>query len=277
SRLCAAEGHAGQGAAACSAQHRSAAACHPHVELRTIGASVNGRPIDLVRVGTPSASKRRIWVTARQHPGETMAEWCVEGLLRRLTDPHDPVACKLTQRATLYVVPCVNPDGAVQGLLRTNAAGVNLNRAWEEPDEKTAPEIACVLAAMDATGVDLFLDIHGDEILPYNFFVTNRGLPNFDDRHERMLSKLERAYQRASPDFQTKVGYPPNSPTNVNWSIGARAVGRRFDCVAVTLEQPFKDNADAPVPHTGWSPARALKLGAAFLDAALDVVGVLRD
>ena len=32
---------------------------------------------------------------ARQHPGETMAEWFVEGLLERLLDNADPVARKV--------------------------------------------------------------------------------------------------------------------------------------------------------------------------------------
>lgn len=43
----------------------------------------------------PHGSGPRIWVTARQHPGETMASWFAEGLLERLTDPHDPVARSL--------------------------------------------------------------------------------------------------------------------------------------------------------------------------------------
>ncbi len=43
----------------------------------------------------PRGPGPRIWVTARQHPGETMASWFAEGLLERLTDPHDPVARSL--------------------------------------------------------------------------------------------------------------------------------------------------------------------------------------
>jgi hypothetical protein len=27
-----------------------------------------------------------------------------------------------------------------------------------------------------------------------------------------------------------------------------------FDCLAMTLEMPFKDTADTPVPEIGWSP-----------------------
>lgn len=45
-----------------------------------------------------------VWVLARQHPGESMAEFFAEGLLRRLLDPHDATACKLLREAVFYVV-----------------------------------------------------------------------------------------------------------------------------------------------------------------------------
>ena len=58
----------------------------------------------------------------------------------------------------------MNPDGAVRGHLRTNACGANLNREWcttgeyEAPTLARSPEVLHALAAMDATGVDVFVD-----------------------------------------------------------------------------------------------------------------------
>jgi len=43
----------------------------------------------------------------------------------------------------------------------------------------------------------------------------------------------------------------------------------------MTLEMPFKDNADLPDPIYGWSPERAARLGAASLDAMLAVIDQL--
>ncbi len=40
-----------------------------------------------------------------------------------------------------------------------------------------------------------------------------------------------------------------------------------FGCLAMTLEMPFKDNADMPDTIYGWSPERSMKLGASQLDA----------
>ena len=57
-----------------------------------LGGTVEGRDMNLVTVGMPGDGKKSLWVIARQHPGETMAEWFVEGMLERLLDPADPVA-----------------------------------------------------------------------------------------------------------------------------------------------------------------------------------------
>ena len=44
----------------------------------------------------------------------------------------------------------------------------------------------------------------------------------------------------------------------------------------MTLEMPFKDNANSPDEQFGWSPNRCRKLGASCLDAIYAVLGDLR-
>ena len=100
--------------------------------LSSLGNSLDGRPISLLTIGKDSPHKRKIWLTARQHPGETMAEFAIEGLLQKLLDPSDACARKLLEGAVFYIIPNMNPDGSVRGHLRTNAAGVNLNREWQD-------------------------------------------------------------------------------------------------------------------------------------------------
>jgi len=36
--------------------------------------------ISCVTAGQPGKGKRRVWMIARQHPGESMAEWFIEGI-----------------------------------------------------------------------------------------------------------------------------------------------------------------------------------------------------
>ena len=44
---------------------------------------------------------------------------------------------------------------------------------------------------------------------------------------------------------------------------------------ALTLEMPFKDNADLPDPERGWSGARSRRLGADTLTALLAMLPAL--
>ncbi|MCV5690128.1 M14 family zinc carboxypeptidase, partial [Escherichia coli] len=77
--------------------------------------------MSLLTFGEPEEGKKKIWMIARQHPGETMAEWFMEGMIQRLLDENDTVARALLEKAVLYVVPNMNPDGGIRGHLRTNA------------------------------------------------------------------------------------------------------------------------------------------------------------
>ena len=136
------------------------------VERLAVGTSVQGRDIELLRVRRHPDSHLKLWVIAQQHPGEHMAEWFMEGLIERLQRPDDTEMQRLLEKADLYLVPNMNPDGAFHGNLRTNAAGQDLNRAWLEPSAERSPEVWFVQQEMKHHGVDLFLDIHGDEEIP---------------------------------------------------------------------------------------------------------------
>ncbi len=239
----------------------------PRARVSDLGATVAGRDLNLVTVGAAAPGKKAVWVIARQHPGETMAEWFVEGMLERLLDPADPVARRVLERAVVYIVPNMNPDGSVGGNLRTNAAGANLNREWLEPSRERSPEVFHVRAAMQATGIDAFLDVHGDEALPYVFTDGNERLPTYTPRMAALERGFADALVAANPDFQTVHGYPAHKDTKVNLTVASKWVGHTYGGLALTLEMPFKDNADLPDPERGWSGARSRRLGADTLTA----------
>ncbi|WIA12468.1 hypothetical protein OEZ85_012503 [Tetradesmus obliquus] len=248
----------------------------PGVKLLMIGETCDGHDLNLLQLGTPGPGKPNVWIIARQHPGESMAEWFADGLLERLTDSHDAVARHLLRDACVFVMPNVNPDGTWRGHLRTNAAGINLNRAWAKPCEEDSPEVFHLLRVMDEKGVDMLVDVHGDEELPYCFIAGSEGIPGWSDRLKGLQDGFCAAYKRASPDFQTKFGYGVDAPGEANMTICSNQVAQRFDCIAVTLEMPFKDTADHPEPVQGWSPERAKRFGAALLPAIYEVLPTLR-
>jgi murein tripeptide amidase MpaA len=122
---------------------------------------------------------------------------------------------------------------------------------------------------MHETGIDMFFDIHGDEALPYNFVAGNEMLENFsDERRVKQQAFIDR-YKNATPDFQDKVGYAASKYKEDMLTLASKYVGHHFGCLALTLEMPFKDNADLPDPHVGWNGARSAALGASILQPIL--------
>lgn len=249
---------------------------HPRCRQAVLGQTLDGRDLDALILGEDGPNRRRIWVIARQHPGESMAEWFMEGFLHRLTDSSCALARRLLDSAVFYVVPNMNPDGSIRGHLRTNAVGTNLNRAWDSPTSATSPEVLLVRDAMDRSGVDLCLDVHGDEELPYNFVAGAEGIPSWTPRLAELTEAFGAAFEGVNPDFQRVHGYPPDPPGEANLSMCTNQIAERFNALALTLEMPFKDNADLPDSIRGWSPARSQRLGASVLHPIQAVLPTLR-
>ena len=236
----------------------------PGVGYRSLGKSLDGQDIDCLTIGEGSLN---VWLYARQHPGESMAEWWMEGALEKLTDDDDPVARVLRKECTFRVVPNMNPDGSRRGHLRTNAVGVNLNREWHAPSAEKSPEVLSVRNAMDQTQPDFAMDVHGDEAIPANFLAGFEGIPSHSERQQRLFNLFSEALEKISPDFQRTKGYEISAPGEANMSMSTTQLAERYGCVSMTLEMPFKDNFDLPDEVYGWSPQRSKFLAFACLDA----------
>lgn len=245
-------------------------------ELLATGKSVEGRDIQLLRKGSGASHKRKIWIIAQQHPGEHMAEWFMEGLLERLEQGSDPQMRKLLDYADLYLIPNMNPDGAFHGHLRTNANGQDLNRAWQNTSPQVSPEVFFALEQMSQYGVDLFLDIHGDEEIPYVFTAGCEGNPGYTQRLATLEERFRTHLSALTKDFQTTHGYTRDEPGQANMTLACNSVGQRFDCLSLTLEMPFKDNNDAPDPQTGWDGKRSKQLAKDVLTTLSTMVKELR-
>jgi len=277
--------------------------------VESLGPTIDGREIDFVTVGT---GPRTCWIIHRQHPGESMAEFYAEGLLNRLLGldgTWDAVAEKARELYTFRIVPNINPDGSSRGYLRTNAAGQNLNREWcpspapstnnniddddddggdnatyDAPTLERSPEVYHLLRHMDRTGCDAFLDVHGDEELPFNFLAGSQGMSVWGKRLESLHGAFLASYERANADVQGKVSYEPDEAGEGMPNICSNQIAERFDCFSGTLEMPFKecwaDTTAAAVDvdgKVGWGPERARQLGASVLDALCYVAPLLRD
>ena len=139
---------------------------NPLVQITPIGQTVQGRPLEIVRVGKPEAPYR-VFIRARAHSWEPGGNWVVEGLVRRLL-AGDADAGRFLQRYCVYILPMANKDGVASGRTRFNLQGKDLNRNWDKPaDPQLAPENAALERWLEGTiksgqRPHLALELHND-------------------------------------------------------------------------------------------------------------------
>lgn len=252
-------------------------AARKSVQLEVLGQTAQGRDIDCLRIGEPAPDKMVVWLVARQHPGESMAEWFMEGLLEVLVDCASGLAEMSRRRAVFYVAPNLCPDGTVLGHLRTNSLGRNLNREWLHTAADTAPEVYYTKQKMKETGCDLFIDVHGDEEFPLVFLAGAEGIPSYTAGMERLKHQFMELWMRVSPDFtDPRNYYGVEAPGQADLRLASNWVAEEFKCLSLTLEMPFKDVLANPNEVQGWSPDRAKRFGASMVMPLFDILPRLK-
>ncbi len=104
---------------------RALAAAHPgRVSLEVVGRSVEGRPIQLVTLGS---GPRRVLLWSQMHGDEPSATPALLDLAHALLAGDGEAERLILERLTLLLVPMLNPDGAFR-YARRNAQAVDLNR-----------------------------------------------------------------------------------------------------------------------------------------------------
>ena len=165
---------------------------HPRVAITPIGETVEGRRLEIVRVGRPEAPYR-VFVRARAHAWEPGGNWVVQGLVDRLLKG-DAAADRYLERYCLYVLPMANKDGVARGRTRFNLRGKDLNRDWDRPaDPLLAPENHALerwLEGMIREGrkPHLALELHNDG--GGRLHLSRPPVPDLD-RHLDRMRRLE--------------------------------------------------------------------------------------
>lgn len=85
--------------------------------------------------------KKVIFLSARVHPGETPSSFVLNGFINLILTKDDTIAQALRRLYVFKIVPCLNPDGVVNGHYRTDTRGVNLNRVYLNPSPTEHPTI----------------------------------------------------------------------------------------------------------------------------------------
>lgn len=123
----------------------------PFAELSVLGASAEGRDIELLRIASPGATPREtVVLVGRQHPPEVTGGLAMTAFVDAVMGG-SALAEAYRARFETLVVPLLNPDGVVRGHWRHSTGGVDLNRDW---GPFTQPETALMR--------DLLAGVHAD-------------------------------------------------------------------------------------------------------------------
>lgn len=75
-----------------------------------------------------------VLISARVHPGESVASYAMEGVIDFLLNREDLRAHILRDMFVFMVVPMINVDGVYNGHFRMDTFGHNLNRFYINPN-----------------------------------------------------------------------------------------------------------------------------------------------
>jgi hypothetical protein len=195
---------------------------HPAVQIRPIGHTVQGRELEIIRVGNPRAP-RRVFLRARAHPWEPGGNWVLQGLVRRLL-ADDADARRWREHYCLYAMPLANKDGVANGRTRFNALGKDLNRDWGRPaDPRLAPENAALEAWLEAMirrgeRPDLAIDLHNDESGKLHV-----SRPDGDAReYLARMQRFEQVLRKRSWFTEGSTGSTVRNPSSIGEGLLAR-------------------------------------------------------
>lgn len=226
----------------------------PWSESQLLGHSVQGRPIEYLRLGSGS---RWFVVLGAIHGGtECNTYSLVEAMRDRLLEQ----PALLPDDVTLFLAPLINPDGCVANR-RANANGVDLNRNWNTddwvadaetpqgvvlgsggPSPLSEPEVAALqswlLALRDQAPTGTL------QVISYHSAVPDTGLaqPAYTEagQPEARSDQLARAYAEAT-------GYLYSPVWVGNYNITGELIhwAGDNDVIAIDVELPDREMADS--------------------------------
>lgn len=157
----------------------------PQITRRIISTSPRGRPLYMVELGNPRATKH-VMIIGRQHPPEVTGTIALVRFVEELAGS-SPLAQAFREGFRVHVVPLVNPDGVDLGHWRHNTGGVDLNRDWvafNQPETRAVRD--ALLEILEAPGAELWFAVDFHSTQEDVFYTLERSLetdpPGITDR-----------------------------------------------------------------------------------------------
>lgn len=183
------------------------------VTLQTIGTSLEGRPIELLTIGS---GKRKALLLGTPHPNEPIGTLTLEFLSRRLCEDDD---LREELDYTFLIIKCADPDGTIlnEGWFKQPFSpltyALNFYRPpareqieWSFPVHyktlhftESCPETRAVMSVMDTHRPTFLYSLHNAGFCGAYFYVS-RPLPGLFPRLRRVVASQGLALHRGEPE-----------------------------------------------------------------------------
>lgn len=132
-----------------------------HVEVQTLGHSIEGRSIHLLSMGSGDTS---VFLWSQMHGDEPTATQAIFDILNFFTDAtvHEEKT-RMLEKLRIHFLPMLNPDGAAV-FTRRNALGIDINR---DALDLASPEGQILKRVRDSLDADFGFNLH-DQSRYYN-------------------------------------------------------------------------------------------------------------
>lgn len=201
------------------------------VAVSTLGESVQGRPIDVLRSDPGEPRPATLVVAGRQHPAEVTGARALEPFVETLLDDSE-LSRRFRATHRVVVVPLLNPDGVEAGHWRTNAGGRDINRDWgpfTQPETRLMRDLLAGIDGDPQGRLAAFVDFHStredvfytqrdeDPIRPAGFYA--QWLGRLQERMPGYAVKRSPGHQAGLPTAKTWV-YETYGVPAVTFEIG---------------------------------------------------------
>jgi hypothetical protein len=176
---------------------RAVAEAHPDlVSIQRVGTSTEGRPIEMVKIGS---GPQRMLLYALPHPNEPIGAMFIQFLLDELVENEE-----LRAGRSWYMLPCVDPDGTVLNegwfagpyTIRNYARHFYRPRSVEQVEwtfpiqyktfsyDKPIPETRALMAALELVSPHFVYSLHNAGFGGVYYYISHDAPAAYEALHE---------------------------------------------------------------------------------------------
>ena len=169
-----------------------------------------------------------IFVIGRQHPGETLSSFFIEGMINSIIQNNELLA-----KYHFVFYPIVNTIGVKNGSHRY-VNGIDFNRVWQS--NKAPKEIKFIKEELRLYSLLYFIDVHNDEITQMDYIRVSGNLNKNNVSGLTVLKSMSPFYRLLRAIIKQK------KLINLSCKTAREYVKKYYGCTSILIELSMKEN-----------------------------------